>query len=234
MTGRQYLLRSINVLNLLLLGAAAVLFFHAVLPLWNAPVSVRTPLSKEAPATSPGETTPAARWEKKPAGTDYALIGSRNLFHPDRIIPPEKKAEAEAKRPELVLHGTMIAGGLKIAFLVDKKAQPASAGRGTQIALRQGERIGGYQLREIQDKMVVLTNGDEQMILYLDELKERKGGAAGAPPGIGAPSSPAPARLRTGPLRAGEAAQLRAEPPAKNEGPQAPLLGPPPVPPAPQ
>jgi hypothetical protein len=170
-TIRQYLIRSINVLNLILLAAGAVLFFYVLEPLLQASTAVKIPSAKVAPpvvSTKGGEG-------HQVMSTDYAVIGDKNLFHPDRVIPPEKKTAAAVTRPDIVLHGTMIANQLKLAYIEDKKAPSTSPGRGTrQIALKEGDLIGGYKLKQITDKMIVLTNGDEQMTLYLDELKDRK------------------------------------------------------------
>jgi len=177
----QYLIDSLNVLNLGLIAAAGVFFFSLLYPLVVAPLSVSVPPAKEIPA---GAAVGAAEPEKQPPA-DYAVIEAQNLFHPNRIIPPEKSAAQQIPRPELVLHGTMIAGGLKVAFVQDKKAAPTSPGRGvSQIALKEGESIGGYKLQQVTDKMIVLANGEDRMTLYLDELKERKGeitGTGGGP-----------------------------------------------------
>lgn len=168
----QYLIDSLNVLNLFLFAAAGAFFFYFLYPLLNAPLSVSVPLPKEiAAGAAAGVNT-----QEKPQPADYAVIEAQNLFHPSRVIPPEKTAAQQVPRPELVLHGTMIAGGLKIAFVQDKKAAPTSPGRGVrQVALKEGESIGGYKIEQVTDKLIVLASGEDRMTLYLDELKERKG-----------------------------------------------------------
>ena len=119
--------------------------------------------------------------------SDYTLIGEQNLFHPDRVMPAEKTEKAEKKaaisvpRPELVLHGTMIVNGLKIAYVEDKKATPTTSGRGArQLVVKEGDNISGFILKQITENMIVLANGEEQMTLYLDELKDRKGEITGS------------------------------------------------------
>jgi hypothetical protein len=189
----QYLIDSLNVLNLCLFAAAGVFFFYFLYPLLNVPLSVNVPLPKEI---SSGATASAADPEKQ-APADYAVIEAQNLFHPNRIIPPEKTAALQVPRPELVLHGTMITGGLKIAFVQDKKAAPTSPGRGIrQVALKEGETISGYKLTQVTDKMIVLASGEDQMTLYLDELKERKSEITGTGKAPAAGQAP-PATQRT-------------------------------------
>lgn len=170
----KYLINSFNVLNLFLLVAVGVFFFCFIYPLLSAPQTVSIPAPREiSPGTSPAGADEAA----KPQISDYDVIGELNLFHPNRIIPPEKSEKKDAllmPRPDLVLYGTLIANGLKIAFVQDKKAAPSSLGRGArQIALKEGEAVSGYTLRKITDKTIVLANGEDQMTLNLDELKDR-------------------------------------------------------------
>jgi hypothetical protein len=167
----QYLINSLNVLNLSLLVAAGVFFFYFLNPLLSASLSVNVPSPKEI---SPGMSVSADE-ATKPSLSDYAVIGEQNLFHPNRVITTEKKADPIVPKSELVLYGTLITDGLKIAFLQDKKAAPTTPGRGArQIAVKEGENVGGYTLKQITEKMIFLVNGEEQMTLYLDELKDRK------------------------------------------------------------
>lgn len=207
----QYLIDNLNVLNLFLFAAAGVFFFYFLFPLLNAPFSVNVPLPKE---THAGAAVSAPEKEKQPPA-DYAVIEAQNLFHPNRVIPPEKTAALQVPRPELILHGTIITGGLKIAFVHDKKAAPTSPGRGVrQIALKEGESISGYKLQQVTEKMIVLANGEDQMTLHLDELKERKGETTGT----GRAPAAAPAAQRT---PAGQPAL---------QGPSTPARGPVPMP----
>jgi hypothetical protein len=173
---RQYLISSLNVLNLSLLVAAGVFFFYFLNPLLSAPLPVNVPSPKEI---SPGAPV-SAEDATKLSPTDYAVIGEQNLFHPNRVIPLEKKADLIVPRPEIVLYGVLITNGLKIAFVQDKKAAPTTPGRGArQIAVKEGDLVSGYTLKKITEKMILLANGEDQMTLYLDELKDRKGEITG-------------------------------------------------------
>ena len=189
MTIRQYLIRSVNVMNLILLAVAAALFIYVLNPILQESTAVAIPSAR-------GESAPRAVLAKDVEGSqltsaDYAVIGDKNLFHPDRVIPPEKKkaeAEKEKAKPELALHGTMITEQMKLAYIRDKKVPSSSQGRGArQITLKEGDQIAGYKLTQVTDKMIVLTNGGEQVTLYLDELKERKTETTMTAKPVGAP-----------------------------------------------
>ena len=74
----------------------------------------------------------------------------------------------------------MIVNGLKIAYVEDKKATPSTSGRGArQLVVKEGDNISGFILKQITENIIVLANGEEQMTLYLDELKDRKGEITG-------------------------------------------------------
>ena len=191
MTIRQYLIRSLNLLNLVLLAVAAVVFIYVLNPILQESTAVAIPSAGEekAPPTDSVKNIEGPHL----TGVGYAVIGDKNLFHPDRIIPPEKKKDEAAKekaKPELVLHGTMITDQMKLAYIEDKKAPSSSQGRGArQITLKEGDQIAGYKLTQVTDKLIVLTNGGEQVTLYLDELKERKTETTMTAKPVGAPTA---------------------------------------------
>jgi hypothetical protein len=56
-------------------------------------------------ARPPGQEGPRADLQPK-LPSDYAVIGETNLFHPDRVIPVDRKAEVP--QADVVLYGTMI------------------------------------------------------------------------------------------------------------------------------
>jgi len=242
----QYLIDSANVLNLLLFAAAGAFFFYFLYPLLNAPLSVNVPPAREITAVT---AVAAAEQEKQPPA-DYAVIEAQNLFHPTRVIPPEKTVAQQIPRPELVLHGTMITGGLKVAFVQDKKAVPTSPGRGVrQVALKEGESISGYRVQQVTEKMIVLVNGEDRMTIYLDELKERKSEITGtgaeparAPaasalqrtPAMQIPSRPARSPVALPPAPIPTAPRSRSLPSAQSPQPAATAPVSPAVPPAPR
>jgi hypothetical protein len=199
MPARNAWIRHINILNLLIIVAAIGLYLFFLNPLLRTPLSVKLPPPKEmSPASESGVDQ-----IKKTVISDYTLIGEQNLFHPDRVMPVEKMEKAEKKdavsaaRPELVLHGTMLLDGVKMAYVEDKKATPATPGRSArQLVVKEGDGIGGFILKQVTENMIVLANGEEQITLYLDEKKDRKGEITGSarvlPPAATAQPSAAP------------------------------------------
>ena len=226
-----------------------MVFFYVLDPILQESTAVAIPSAKEESAL------PAVSAKSVGGGlltsVDYAVIGDKNLFHPDRVIPPEKKTKTETAKekvkPDIVLHGTMITDQLKLAYIEDKKAPSTSPGRGTrQITLKEGDQISGYKLTQITDKMIVLTNGGEQMILYLDELKERKTETTmtAKPGGALQPTAPQTAQTKARPLPTSATGQapVNITAPSRRINPQAgqgarpqttrePIILPPPFPP---
>lgn len=203
MHSKRYLLQSLNVLNLVMTAAAIGFFIHFLNPLLSTPISVKVSAPNEISQGMPVRMDETM----KPSTANYPLIGEQNLFHPDRIIPEVKKTPAPVTlpRPELVLHGTMMTGELKIAYLEDKKAAPKTPGRSSPyMVVKEGDHVSGYILKKITETMIVLANGGEQITLYLDEIKDRKSeitgptratsSAAPAPPQAASrPATPQPA-----------------------------------------
>ncbi len=236
MGGKSYLLRSVNVLNILLL--AAVILFLAV-P--SVPEEVRCvlPVPKKPAVVSGEEAAP----RRNLSSVDYAAISDANLFHHERRIPPEKKEEKAMARSDVNLFGTLIAGDLSIAFLEDRKAPVSTAGRGKrQIALRKGGILNGYVLRDVEADRIVLVKGEEQVLVMLTEGEKRKpeaassGSAASGQASTGASGAPPPSKVPPVPTRpaasgpAGGAIESRpqataAAPPAIQQTPAGPAAG---------
>lgn len=206
MKSSRYILQSFNVLNLLLLAAAVGCYLLFLAPLLATPTSADVPQPRDTAPALPADRDA----EAKAPPTDYALLAEQNLFHPDRTLPEGKKPPASPQpRPELVLHGTMITGELKIAYLTDKKGAQKAPGRSApHIIVKEGDNVSGYTLKQITENMILLVNGEEQITLYLDEIKDRKGEITGparapsqptAPPPMGAPvpSMRQPAQIRS-------------------------------------
>ena len=106
---------------------------------------------------------------------EYAVIAEKNLFHPDRIIPPEKKAEIAVPRPEFVLYGTLIADNVSIAYMSDKKAVRTTPGRGKrQVGLKLGETLSGYTLKEVFSDRVVMVRGDDRIEIRVISPENKK------------------------------------------------------------
>jgi hypothetical protein len=226
------LLRNLNVLNLLLLAATLAFAVDRLLPLIDSPVAYTPPRVKAAPAKAP-ETPASPAPGANPL--EFTVIAEQNLFHPERIIPPEKKAEPPLPKPEFVLYGTLITSDLGIAYLEDKKAAPVTtAGRGKrQTALKKGESMSGFLLKEIQADRVTMTRGEETLVVSLNDPqnpKMRDGAAEPAKPGaVARPGSAAPTAEPRGSTPApapapAPAAASPANPPAALSGAPTPGL----------
>ncbi len=167
------LLRNIHVLNLALAGVILYFAFYLLFPLTEMPVTYSPPPVKK---TAPEKTESEPPVQQTPNPMEYTLIADQNLFHPDRKIPPEKKAEAPLPKPEFVLYGTMITSDLGIAYLEDKKgAAVTTPGRGKrQTALKKGESMSGFILKELFNDRVVMNRGEETMTVYLNDSQAPK------------------------------------------------------------
>jgi hypothetical protein len=169
------IMRQITVLNCILLVIILAFAYFIIVPIFTVEVSVPAPLSAVVKADEPTKE-PAAEQNVNPNPVqDYAVISEKNLFHPDRIIPVEKKGEVIIPRPEFVLYGTLIADNVVIAYLSDKKAPRTTPGRGKrQVGLKIGETLSGYTLKEVLPDRVVLRRGEDTIELKVISPENRK------------------------------------------------------------
>jgi type II secretory pathway component PulC len=170
----KYLLKNLNLMNIILIGIVASFVSYAILPLRGINV-------KYVPSAPKGLSSSAADEKEKheeikpPSPNDYNIVAEQNLFHPERKIPVPKVAAAPLPKPDFVLYGTLITDDLQIAYMEDKKVPQSTPGRGKrQTAVRQGDLISGFILKQIEKDSVVMTRGDETLIVQLkDTLKVR-------------------------------------------------------------
>lgn len=158
------ILRNINLLNILLIVIAVSFAGYWLSPLLAAKIKYALPVAKKSAEVKGEEKTSQPQ---APSVTEYAMISEENLFHPERRIPPEKKTEeAPLPKPDFVLYGTLIADDIKLAYLEDLKAPRSTAGRGKRhTALRKGDTMSGFTLKEIETDKVVMARGEEKMIV---------------------------------------------------------------------
>jgi hypothetical protein len=131
-----------------------------------------------------------------PPFQDYAIITEKNLFHPGRILPPLKKVE-EVPRPDFVLYGTLVTDFLRIAYMTDNKQPRNTPGRGKrQTAVKIGETMSGYVLKDVQPDRVVMARGDDkiEILIIAPGVRKNRGADGNAPipvkPGTPAASPP--------------------------------------------
>jgi hypothetical protein len=177
----KLLLKNINLLNIILIAAILSIASYVILPLLNMSVKF-TPATPKQISLPKGEETAQSQI---PSPSDYLIVAEQNLFHPERKIPPEKKEEQPLPKPEFVLYGTLITDDVSIAYLEDKKSPRTTPGRGRrQTALKKGDTMSGYTLKEIDPDKIVMVKGEETLIVKVIEpnvKKDREGGSASAP-----------------------------------------------------
>jgi len=173
----RYLIRNATVLNAVLLAVVIALVVGIAVPIVRMRYAYSLPGVKAKPPVEDVSQLQAAA--KLPS--DYAIIGETNLFHPDRVIPVDKKAEVP--RPEVVLYGTMI-DTVSLAFIEDKKQPRSTPGRGNrQNVVKKGEVVSGYTVTEIFSDRIVLARGDDRITVMLSPPEKRKAADSSPSPG---------------------------------------------------
>lgn len=192
-------LKNFNVLNLLLLAVAIPLFFELNDSLTDK--KIKFTLSK--PKESLNESEKKETAEKAAAYLDYAVVTEKNLFHPERKMPSEKKEELNLAKLEIILYGTLITDEKRIAYIEDKKNPYSTPGRDKrQVAVNKGDMIAGYKLAEVNAESIVLVHGEDKIIVTLSSQKERKPGEATAKTKFpGAVNSSTPSQVPTPPMQ---------------------------------
>jgi hypothetical protein len=187
----RYILKSINTVNLILGAALLLMVGYLLLPL-NRAKTVIAPQIQPAAKQAAVQQAPE---EQPNAAADYVVIADRNLFHPERIIPVEKKEEKPLPKPDFVLYGTLIDGGTKLAFMDDLKSLYTTQGRGKrQRVIAQGENLSGFVLSEVRADRIVMARGEEKVTVLLDDkLNKRKGPAETTAPAAAAAGKQQPA-----------------------------------------
>jgi hypothetical protein len=67
-------------------------------------------------------------------------------------------------KPEFVLYGTLITDDLRLAYMEDLKAPRNSPGRGKrQTALKKGDTLSGFTLKEIEADRIIMARGEESL-----------------------------------------------------------------------
>lgn len=211
----RYLLRSINVLNVVLGGLLLFVVGYLLIPLSRASTMPAIPSPK--PSAKQAVASPAAE-EPPAAAADYVAIAEHNLFHPDRVIPVEKKAEAPLPKPDFVLYGTLIDGETKIAFMDDLKTSYTTPGRGKrQHVVSQGGSLSGFVLSEVHDNNVVMARGEEKITVLLEDRLNKRAGPVETTAAAKPPTAPQPGQAPGTPQRTagqppGQPAAAQAQP----------------------
>lgn len=187
------IIKHVNILNILLLSAAAAMFAFAAIPLLaDIPAPVTAPDAAKKIAVQ--QEVAAAPYQAPPY-TDYVVIPEQNIFHSLRKMPPENKGEKLVLRPDLILYGTVMVDNARFAYVEDKRApQPQPGQRKKQIVLREGASLNSYVLKVVEKDRIEMVKGDDRMVFYLLDLnKERSGETlrSSASPDKARPAGPA-------------------------------------------
>jgi hypothetical protein len=154
------LIRNVNVLNILLMAAITLCALYILSPLLYPQVAFTLPSPKkplEIKEEKSAESPP-------PSPMEYTIIAEKNILHPERKIPVDKAAAPPLPTPEFVLYGTLISDDISLAYLEDKKASTAAQGKGKRPkAIRKGETMTGFTLKEIEADKVVMVRGEEKI-----------------------------------------------------------------------
>lgn len=222
MQNLKFFLNSINILNVLLLALIVFMVHYSVLPFFYTDIKYTFPTIKKAV----GESEKSGPELDTPSPTEYLIISDDNLFHPERIIPREKKVELVLPKPDFILYGTLVSDDFGVAYLEDIKAPRSSSGRGKrQIAVRKGDVLSGFTLKEIESNRVVMVRGEERITVNI--FDKRKPRPSESPVPLVQPKSVQPAQV-VQPTRQPAPAQQKAVGLPQPETPQEKRVRPPP------
>lgn len=170
----KYALKNFNLLNFILLMSSLIFVHNFLYSRLNSNMTfIPSPRTTHTIEKDNAEPPNAQRLSLQ----DYMMIADRNLFHPERKIPSERKIDVISSRPEFVLFGTLITSDLSIAYIEDKKAPVSTAGRGQrQTTLMKGQSLSGFLLKEVMTDRVVMARGQEIITVSLGHPKSHKSG----------------------------------------------------------
>ncbi|RJQ56851.1 MAG: hypothetical protein C4526_00715 [Nitrospiraceae bacterium] len=174
----KYFLKNINLLNIILLTVIALGVYYVVVPFqW---MDVKYELPSATQVTEDIKETQSEDREK--SFTEYLILTEKNPFHPERIIPVEKKEEKPLPRPDIVLYGTVIAKDISLAYIEDKNAPVTSPGRGKRVrVIKKGDDISGFILKDIKPDRIVLVRGEQRMTVNIASPSKKRGLPEGPP-----------------------------------------------------
>jgi type II secretory pathway component PulC len=165
------ILRNINILNIILIAAVIAFVAFSIFPTLEMKVKYALPAAKNIEGTADKKTGEL----EIPSLTQYTAVVDENLFHPERRIPPEKTVEQPLPKPEFVLYGTMISDDISFAYLEDLKAPRNTPGRGKrQVALKKGDSMSGFILKEIETDKILMVRGEERLIVAFNDPQRPK------------------------------------------------------------
>jgi|Deesub1362A_J573_1020465.scaffolds.fasta_scaffold00162_5 hypothetical protein len=171
----RFLLRNINIINIILILGLITFLIVFVIPSYKADITTISTTKNKTILKDDRIKEPVKR--ESPQPTEYTIIAEKNLFHPERRLVISKGGGQPSHKPEFVLYGTLLAGNVKVAYMEDVKSPLTTRGRGKrQRALHIGEELSGYVLSEIYNDRVVMVKGDERIEVGLLDLTYKRRG----------------------------------------------------------
>lgn len=153
------LIRNVNVLNILLMAVITLCALYILSPLLYPQVAFTLPSPKKPLAIKEEKSVESP----PPSPMEYTIIAEKNILHPERKIPVDKPEAPPLPKPEFVLYGTLVSDDISLAYLEDQKASTAQGKGKKQKAIKKGEVLSGFTLKEIETDRVVMVRGEEKI-----------------------------------------------------------------------
>ena len=223
------ILQNINILNIILISAVIAFAAYSIFPTLEMKVKYALPAAKNIDEIA-GEKTGEL---EIPSLTQYTAVVDENLFHPERRIPPEKTVEQPLPKPEFVLYGTMLSDDLSLAYLEDLKAPRNTPGRGKrQVALKKGDSLSGFVLKEIETDKITMVRGEEKLIVAMNDPQKAKAREGAAVTTATTPKQPQAAIQQRAPVKPQERTKTQQAPAPEVSAGQGAVVQPPSAPPS--
>ncbi len=186
-------MNNLNVMN------AALFAMLLVVAGYNFPSFFSVQSKYVLPSPAKSVVTEEKTVEPQPLSpSEYSVIADQNVFHPERTIPVLKPVAPPLPVPEFVLYGTLIAGDVSLAYMEDLKGVTSSGMGKRQKALKKGQILSGFTLKEIDTDKVVMLRGEEKLEVRVTDkarTKHAEPAAAPAAPGQGPAAAAAPRQV---------------------------------------
>jgi hypothetical protein len=178
MTKIKYIFSNITILNVLLTAVIVTMAFFFLFPQLRVDMNYVVPTQKVARDVKDALPAPHSVHSL----SDYVVVAEENLFHLERKVPPEKASEEKPlPKPDFILYGTVIADDVKIAFIEDLKAPRTTTGRGKrQNAVRQGDVLSGFTVREVGSDRISMVRGEEKITVHVQRDRSKTESAVAA------------------------------------------------------
>ena len=154
----------------MLLAAAAVFFGYQAFEVWSGNAQPDVKKTVQKPQTPRVNRSGAYRRNQR--RTDFEVIARKDLFSADRReILPEKSATAapvRATQPpdrRFALFGIVLDSREKKALVANP--DPKSARENAYIWVNVGDKMGDFNVSEIQPEQIFLTQGEQTYTLRL-------------------------------------------------------------------